>query len=304
MKQFKIWLEAARLRTLPVSLSGVLIALGLAKWSHEFRLAPALLCAVFALLAQIASNFANEYYDFKHGADKKGRAGFRRGVTEGDIKPGTMRAVMLATLALACLAGLLMLFFIDPGEGYRHWLMLVGVGMMIVVFALAYSAGPYPLSYHALGEAAVFVFYGIVPVVFTYYVVTGSFSPFAVLAGIATGLMGVNVLIVNNYRDVDDDREAGKITSVVLLGRKVASTAYLFNGCLALAFLAALWVRMYFTMPWWALLAPVVYLVLHTATYLKLLRSDGSALNALLGATARNMLLFNILLLIPLLIYS
>lgn len=302
-RQFKIWLEAVRLRTLPVSLSGVLIALGLAKWSNEFRLVPSVLCIVFAVLCQVVSNFANEYYDFKHGTDKKGRAGFRRGVTEGDTKPGTMKKVMFSTLAVACLVGLSMLSFIDPGQGYRNWLMLLGVGAFIAVFSLAYSAGPYPLSYHALGEVAVFVFYGLVPVIFSYYVVTESFSPFAVMASIAIGLMGVNVLLVNNYRDVDDDREAGKNTSVVVFGRQAAATAYLFNGFLAMAFLAALWVRMYFTMPLWTLVGPAVYIALHVFTWVQLRRREGSALNSLLGATARNMLIFTVLLVIPLFLF-
>lgn len=299
-KQVKIWLEAVRLRTLPVSVSGVLIALAIASWEHNFRLMPAVLCMTFALLCQIVSNFANEYYDFKKGTDKKGRAGFRRGVTEGDIKPATMKRMMLATLALACLVGLSMLLWVAPGEGYRNWLMLLGVGVACAIFALAYSTGPYPLSYHALGEVAVFGFYGLVPVVFTHYVVTGGFSPFAVMASIAIGLMGVNVLLVNNYRDVNDDIEAGKRTSVVVFGRKAASLAYLMNGFLAISFLGAMWLRLYFTMPLWALLAPVVYLVLHLKTWATLRHSDGAALNPILGATARNMLIFTLLLTLPL----
>lgn len=301
-KELKVWIEAIRLRTLPVSLSGVLIALGLAKWNHEFRLAPAVLCIIFALLCQIVSNFANEYYDFKHGVDKKGRAGFRRGVTEGDIKPGTMKLVMFCTLAVACLVGLSMLFFVEPGQGYRNWFLLLGVGIFIAIFSLAYSTGPYPLSYHALGEVAVFVFYGLIPVIFSYYVVAESFSPFAVMAAIAIGLMGVNVLLVNNYRDVDDDREAGKNTSVVVFGRRAALVAYFLNGFLAVSFLAALWVRMYFTMPLWTLLAPVIYVVMHVITWVQLRRRDGQALNPLLGATARNMLIFTVLLIVPLFI--
>ena len=288
MKQFKIWLEAVRLRTLPVSLSGVLIALGLAKWNHAFRLAPALLCLAFALLAQVVSNFANEYYDYKSGADKKGRAGFRRGVTEGDIKPAVMRRVMFSLLGLTCLVGLCMLAWVDPGYNYNNWLMLLAVGVLVAVFALAYSAGPYPLSYHALGEVAVFLFYGLVPVIFTYYVVTGTFGPFAVMAGIAIGFMGVNVLLVNNYRDVDDDREAGKRTSVVVFGRQAARLAYLANGFLALGVLTVLWLRIYYTMPLCALLAPVVYINMHFYTWMRLRRSEGAQLNGLLGATARS----------------
>lgn len=300
MKKLKIWLEAMRLRTLPVSLSGALIALGFAKWNHCFRLVPAILCIVFALLAQIVSNFANEYYDYKRGADKKGRVGPRRGVTEGDIKPRTLKIATYATLAVACGVGLAMLPYAPAGK----WWVLVLVGVVTAVGALAYSTGPYPLSYHTLGELAVFFFYGIIPVNFTYYVVAGGFDPFVMMASICIGFMGVNVLLVNNYRDEADDREAGKRTSVVVFGKQAGLVAYLFNGYIGFAVMAALWLRMFFTMPLWALFAPVIYLILHTLTWLQLRKRTGAALNPLLGATARNMLIFTILLLIPLVIYN
>lgn len=300
MKKLKIWLEAMRLRTLPVSLSGALIALGFAKWNHCFRIVPAILCIVFALLAQIVSNFANEYYDYKRGADKKGRVGPRRGVTEGDIKPRTLKIATYATLAVACGVGLAMLPYAPAGK----WWVLVLVGVVTAAGALAYSTGPYPLSYHTLGELAVFFFYGIIPVNFTYYVVAGGFDPFVMMASICIGFMGVNVLLVNNYRDEADDREAGKRTSVVVFGKQAGLVAYLFNGYIGFAVMAALWLRMFFTMPLWALFAPVIYLILHTLTWLQLRKRTGAALNPLLGATARNMLIFTILLLIPLVIYN
>ena len=300
MKKLKIWLEAMRLRTLPVSLSGALIALGFAKWNHCFRIVPAILCIVFALLAQIVSNFANEYYDYKRGADKKGRVGPRRGVTEGDIKPRTLKIATYAMLAVACGVGLAMLPYAPAGK----WWVLVLVGVVTAAGALAYSTGPYPLSYHTLGELAVFFFYGIIPVNFTYYVVAGGFDPFVMMASMCIGFMGVNVLLVNNYRDEADDREAGKRTSVVVFGKQAGLVAYLFNGYIGFAVMAALWLRMFFTMPLWALFAPVIYLILHTLTWLQLRKRTGAALNPLLGATARNMLIFTILLLIPLVIYN
>lgn len=296
MKQIKIWLEAIRLRTLPVSVSGVLIAVGLAKFNGAFRLVPSLLCVAFAVLAQIVSNLANEYFDFKAGTDKKGRVGPRRGVTEGDFSPATLKRAMVGTLVATCAVGLSMLAVVDPGEGYANWLLLVGVGVMVAVMAFAYSAGPYPLSYHALGEVAVMAFYGLVPVIFSYYVVAGDFHPYAVIAGIAIGLMGVNVLLVNNYRDVDDDREAGKRTSVVVAGRTLAAFAYLLNGLLALSVLGVLWLRLWMEWGWWTMLPPAIYMALHLTTWHRLRQRTGAALNPILGATARNMLIFTILL--------
>lgn len=296
MKQIKIWLEAIRLRTLPVSVSGVLIAVGLAKFNGAFRLVPSLLCVAFAVLAQIVSNLANEYFDFKAGTDKKGRVGPRRGVTEGDFSPATLKRAIVGTLVATCAVGLSMLAVVDPGEGYANWLLLVGVGVMVAVMAFAYSAGPYPLSYHALGEVAVMAFYGLVPVIFSYYVVAGDFHPYAVIAGIAIGLMGVNVLLVNNYRDVDDDREAGKRTSVVVAGRTLAAFAYLLNGLLALSVLGVLWLRLWMEWGWWTMLPPAIYLALHLTSWLRLKQRTGAALNPILGATARNMLIFTLLL--------
>ena len=296
MKQIKIWIEAIRLRTLPVSVSGVLIAVGLAKFNGHFRLLPSLLCVAFAVGAQIVSNLANEYFDFKAGTDKKGRVGPRRGVTEGDFSPATLKRAIVGTLVATCAVGLSMLAVVDPGEGYANWLLLVGVGVMVAVMAFAYSAGPYPLSYHALGEVAVMAFYGLVPVIFSYYVVAGDFHPYAVIAGIAIGLMGVNVLLVNNYRDVDDDREAGKRTSVVVAGRTLAAFAYLLNGLLALSVLGVLWLRLWMEWGWWTMLPPAIYMALHLTSWHRLKQRTGAALNPILGATARNMLIFTILL--------
>ena len=283
-RTIKIWIECARLRTLPVSVAGVIMASGIAVLYHRFEWLPALLCFAFAVLAQVVSNFANEYYDFRRGTDKKGRVGPRRGVTEGDITPGLLLRVTIGTLAVACAVGCGLI----PFGGW--W--LIPVGILIAVFAFAYSAGPYPLSYHGLGDVAVLVFFGLVPVNLTFYLQAGYFAPLAILASVTIGLMGVNVLLVNNYRDVDDDREAHKRTTVVIFGRKVASAAYLINGYVGISLLAPLWCAA----PLWVLAVPALYLVLHTVTWNRLTHSDGAALNPLLGATARNMLIFAVLL--------
>lgn len=281
-----------RLRTLPVSASGVLLAIGIAVWQNHFRWIPAILCLVFALMAQVVSNFANEYYDYRRGADKKGRVGPRRGVTEGDIEPKTLRNVTYLTLVIACLVGCGLI----PYGGWQ----MIPVGIMIAVFALAYSAGPYPLSYHGLGELTVFLFYGMVPVIFSYYVIAGRMDALAVLGGITIGFMGVNVLLVNNYRDMDDDIDAGKRTAVVIFGRKLAAAAYLFNGFMAIAMLSPLWFMIYLndSLSHWVYLVPLLYLVMHTITWIKLNRRTGAALNPLLGETARNMLIFTVLMLL------
>lgn len=294
MGKLKIWIEAIRLRTLPVSVSGVVIAVAMAVYFGKFQCVPAVLCLLFAILAQIVSNLANEYYDYLRGADKKGRVGPRRGVTEGDIKPDTLKWVTVATLVVACAVGCGLLF-------YGPWWLLI-VGVVIAIAAMAYSAGPYPLSYHGLGELAVFVFFGLVPVNLTYFVQAGAFSPFVMLTSISIGLMGVNVLLVNNYRDMPDDIDAGKRTSVVIFGRPLAAVAYLVNGFVAVCVLAPLWLRLAIQGVWWSAVPLFLYVVMHTFNWWKLKHSEGVALNALLGGTARAMLIFTILLAISLML--
>lgn len=279
MTRISPWIEAMRLRTLPVSVAGVLAGAAMAVAYGKFSLCVAIACFVFAVLAQIASNFANEYYDFVGGLDRRGREGPRRGVTEGDITPRAMIIATLATLAVACCVGLYIAFV----GGW--WLIAVGIAVAFGVFA--YSAGPYPLSHHALGEVAVLVFFGIVPVNFTFYVMADQMEWLVFAVSIAIGLMGANVLIVNNYRDHDDDKSVGKRTLAVAFGRKAAAALYLINGLVAAAILATvllLWKDGQASL--WFLAIPAVYVVAHLRIFLMLISRDGARLNPLLGMTS------------------
>lgn len=282
------WIEAMRLRTLPVSIAGVLAGCGCALWQGKFSIIPAAICLLFALTAQIASNFGNEYYDFKNGVDRKGREWFRRGVTEGDITPQAMKRATFTMLGTAAALGCTLLFF--------GGLWLLPTGCAILLFALAYSTGPYPLSHHGLGDVTVVIFFGVVPVTLTCYLQTGEWSELPALLGTsaATGLLAANVLIVNNYRDMEDDKAVGKRTTVVIFGRRTMGNVYLLSGVTAMVIMFPLWAKL----PLWALAVPVLYLALHTATWRKLIHSRGTALNPLLGRTAMNLLLFTLLLLV------
>lgn len=281
----KSWIEAMRLRTLPVSVAGVIAGTGCAIMLDSFKAAPALACLVFAILAQIAANFGNEYYDFKNGIDRKGRAGFRRGVTEGEIDPESMKRATFIVLALAAVVGCTMLF-------YGPWWLII-VGVLIMMFALAYSAGPYPLSHHGLGDLAVIIFFGIIPVTFTCFLQTGDGDGMNIIVptSLAVGLLAANVLIVNNYRDMEDDAAVGKRTTVVIFGRKFMSLTYLLSGITGMAVMLPVWVRL----PLWALAVPVLFVILHLNVWLKLRRAAGTELNPLLGRTAVNLLVFSLL---------
>ena len=284
----KQWIEAMRLRTLPVSMAGVVGGTACAIYHHGFSLLPFLACLFFAVLAQIASNFANEYYDYAYGLDKKGRDGFRRGVTEGDIKPSDMKKAVFITLGLAaCIGGTLIIW-----GGW--WLIFVGI--TIGVFALAYSTGPFPLSHHGLGEVAVVLFFGFVPVVFTDYVQTEIFylDNVTILVSAATGLMAANVLVVNNYRDVEDDRAVGKKTSVVIFGKKVMSSVYYFNGIFAAIFLA----MASSGEPFWVSAGWLTYFAFHTILWSKMKSLSGSQLNDILKWTSILLFLVNCYLLV------
>ncbi len=224
-KKIGYWIEAMRLRTLPVSVAGVLAAVGCNLHDGTFQWLPALICLVFAVLCQTASNFANEYYDYRAGRDRAGREGPRRGVTEGEITPQAMKRATFGLLAAAALLGLCLTYY--------GGLWLIAVGIVIALGALAYSTGPYPLSTHCLGEVAVFIFFGLVPVNLTYYVQSGHWSAAALSMSGAIGLMGANVLIINNYRDIPDDRAVGKHTLATAFGPLAMRILYRVNALIA-----------------------------------------------------------------------
>lgn len=278
------WLEAARPKTLPASLSPVLLACVLAWRDGVFQLVPALLCLGVALLAQIASNFANDYFDFKKGADTEERLGPERAVAQGWIKPKAMLRATFLTLGLSCLCGCMLLL-------YAGW-ELIPVGIAIALCVLAYSAGPFPLAYNGLGDVCVVLFYGIIPVCFTYYVQALSFSLLAFLLSLSVGLLSTNILIVNNYRDYVQDKAARKRTTIVLFGRGFGKVVYLLNGLVAVL----LAIPLLFSAPTWLLFLFGGFFALFYITWKELFHYEGRELNKTLGHTARNVFVFTLLL--------
>ncbi|GAB5562120.1 MAG: 1,4-dihydroxy-2-naphthoate polyprenyltransferase [Synoicihabitans sp.] len=215
------WTEAARPRTLPAAVAPVLVASALAANAGSFALEPAAICLAFALLIQIGTNFANDYFDFKKGADNEDRVGPRRAVAAGLISPAAMKRAMTAVFALAFLVGLSLL-------PYGGWPLLL-VGITSIFCGVVYTGGPYPLAYHGWGDVFVFVFFGLVAVTATYFVQAGEITPEAWFLGAAMGALSTNILIVNNYRDVETDRAAGKRTLVVRFGQTFARRQFAFG---------------------------------------------------------------------------
>jgi len=224
---WRIWVSAARPRTLPAAVAPVLVGSAMAAHDRRFDPAAAAICLGFALLVQIGTNFANDYYDFVHGADTEARVGPRRAVASGLLKPSTMRAAMAAVFLAAFALGL----------GLIHWggPWMLAVGAASILCGIAYTGGPWPLGYHGLGDVFVFLFFGLVAVTTTYFVQAGRISPDAVVAGAAIGLLASNILLVNNYRDAETDAAARKLTLVVRFGRGFARAQFAVSLCGAFA---------------------------------------------------------------------
>ncbi len=228
-----LWWEAARPRTLPAALAPVAVGSGLA--AHEGRLQPAaaLLCLGFAALVQIGTNYVNDYADHRRGADTAERVGPRRAVAAGLIRPETMRRAAFLTFALAFATGLGLVAWGGP------WLLAIGIAS--ILSGAAYTSGPYPLAYHGLGDLFVFLFFGLVAVGGTVFVQTGAWGGAAFWAGVPVGLLAANILVVNNYRDVETDAKAGKRTLVVRWGRAAARLQFALSAAVAFAVPVGFW---------------------------------------------------------------
>ncbi|MBQ9362143.1 MAG: 1,4-dihydroxy-2-naphthoate octaprenyltransferase [Bacteroidaceae bacterium] len=289
----KAWALATRPKTLTGAAAPVLVGAAMA-W-HEtgnanFPVLPALLCLLFAFIMQIDANFINDYFDFQKGTDREDRLGPERACAQGWITPQAMRWGIGVTTLLGCGVGCLIMFCQQQWE-------LILIGLCCVVFCFLYTTH---LSYLGLGDVLVLVFFGIVPVGFTCYVVTGGmWSSDLTLAGLAMGLATDNLLMVNNYRDRKQDKLSGKRTIVVHIiyiygeetGAKVARWIYLGLGITAASIAWIVINRVGSSLAGLML----IYMALHLYTYRKICMVDGKALNKELGATARNIFLFGLL---------
>lgn len=294
------WILAVRPYSLGNSLILVMIGSALAHADHAFHWLPALLCLAFAVLMQSTANLVNDLWDFRKGADRPDRLGPDRAFAKGYITLPAMKAGIAGFTLAACAAGCgLLAWSLHAGMlRYGGW-ELVAAGLCCVLFAYLYTAGPWPLAYHGLGDAAVILFFGLIPIGFTYYIQTGTLTPEVGAIALACGLVIDTMLMVNNFRDREEDARCHKRTVVVCLGAWVGRWGYFALGATAVALCLSLLAagRM------WAALLPLIYLVAHLATWRRMVRIDhGDALNVCLGETARNILLFGALLTIGILL--
>jgi len=223
------WLEGARPRTLPAAVAPVAVGTGLAAGSGTAVWSRAGLALLVALALQVAVNYANDYSDGVRGTDTD-RVGPLRLVGSGAASPRAVRGAALAAFAVAGAAGIAL------AAATTWW--LLGIGAAAILAAWLYTGGKRPYGYRGFGEIAVFVFFGLVAVVGTAYVQTGRASALAVLAAVPVGLLAVALLVVNNLRDLRQDRAAGKRTLAVVLGDR--ATRQLYGGCLVTPFVIAM----------------------------------------------------------------
>lgn len=277
----KYWLLASRPKTLTAALLPIVTATALTYSEGRLQWIPALLCCLFASLMQIAANFINDLFDFKKGTDREDRLGPERACAQGWISPEAMQWGIAVVLVLACSAGCCLL----PYGGWS----LVGLGVACVVFAFLYTT---LLSYMGCGDLLVWVFFGFVPVCGTYYVQALSISPSAWWLAAGCGLVTDTLLVLNNYRDREQDAISGKRTLIVALGERFGSLFYLSLGFLGYVCVAT----MAFYGHTWAAVLPLFYLIPHCITWRKMITiNKGRELNQILGATSRNMLIFALL---------
>lgn len=282
----KAWILAARPKTLSGALVPVIIGSSLAYLDGGFQWLPALICGLFACLMQIAANFINDLYDYLKGTDRQeDRLGPERACSQGWISASAMRIGIAVVIVLACLVGLSLIY-------YGGWELII-VGFLCVVFAFAYTTGPFPLSYCGYGDILVLVFFGLVPVGGTYYVQTLSWTWEVVIASLISGLIIDTLLILNNYRDFEEDKISGKRTLVVRFGKEFGGYLYLFVGVLA-SLLSLLFA---FEGYLFAAILPQIYLIPHIKTYIEMKAIyQGKTLNLILAKTSKNILFMGILL--------
>jgi len=278
------WLLAIRPKTLPAAVSSVVTGTALAAHDGAFSPGPALAAFAVALLLQIGSNLANDVYDAERGTDTEERLGPTRVTHTGLLTASQVKTGMKVVFGLAFAIGLYLTWVRGP-------LVLV-IGVAAIIAAVAYTGGPYPLGYHGLGELFVFVFFGLTAVVGTYWVQTGTTTPLVWLMAVPPGLIITAVLVVNNLRDIEQDRVAGKRTIAVRIGARATTAEYM--ACMTGAYLLVSAAAIAGPLPlatlaiW--LSAPIAWRAAHLV-----LTTKGRPLNVALAATGQTALAFSVL---------
>lgn len=290
----KAWMLAARPKTLTGAAVPVMIGVALAFVDSKlytynvFSITAAILCLLFAFTMQIDANFINDFFDCINGNDDETRLGPRRACAQGWISIDAMKKGIALTTVAACIIGLPLVIF----GGFE----MILVGLICVIFCFLYTTH---LSYLGLGDLLVIVFFGMIPVCISYYVQLHTVTLECFVASIASGIVIDTLLIVNNFRDCENDKKAGKNTLVVRLGLRLSGYLYMSIGLIACIIGLTYW--RYGQI--WAFILPFIYLFLHLLTYNKMMKfKRGKALNIILGQTARNIFIYGLTVVIGILL--
>lgn len=285
------WVLAIRPRTLPAAAAGVVMGAALAWHDGYFRFDAVLVCLFTALLLQIGSNLANDVFDFERGTDTAERLGPTRVTQAGILTPNQVKVGMAVVFGLSAVLGL-----------YLAWLggwVIIIMGIAAIVSAIAYTGGPFPIGYYGLGDIFVFIFFGLASVAGTYYIQAGTVTPAVWWMTIPPGLIITAILVVNNLRDLENDRKAGKHTMAVRLGERGTKIQYI--ACIAIAYLVLIPVAWFGLIPWWTLLTWFSLPIAYQATRV-VLTQKGRPLNVALAKTGQTALAFSLLFWVGLLI--
>ena len=282
--KFKILVLAGRPKTLPAAVSPVLIGTSIAYYDNKLNFIAALVALICSVLIQIGTNFVNDLYDHLKGSDSEERVGPERALAAGMISVNDMKRVIYITFGVTFFLGLYLV--------YIAGLPILLVGIFSIASGYAYTAGPYPLAYNGLGDIFVFLFFGVVAVVGTYYVQALQLTELIFVASIPAGTLITNILVVNNYRDIEEDRKNNKNTLAVKFGEQFSRMQYLVQLLIAYAVPVFVFIKYEIS---WAVLLPLITLPLGIKLFKMLINLQGEALNKTLELTAKLAVIFSIL---------
>tara|TARA_X000001036_G_scaffold101998_2_gene95285 strand:- start:388 stop:1254 length:867 start_codon:yes stop_codon:yes gene_type:complete len=278
------WVIASRPKTMTAAIAPVLLGSALAYYESAFDIITFLFILVSACLIQLGTNFTNDLFDYIKGTDNNDRLGPKRAMQAGLISKSEMKKAIFIVFSLSICFG----FYLALLGGW----VIVGIGLVSILFAILYTGGPYPLAYNGLGDVFVFIFFGLIAVSGTYYLYTDYFSINSFIIGSSAGCLATAILVVNNLRDVDNDKECGKNTLAVYFGKKFTQFEYLL--LMIIAYIIPIYISIdlgnkasiyivYFTLP------------ISIRLIIDVFYKNNSMLNETLEATAKLLLLYSLL---------
>jgi 1,4-dihydroxy-2-naphthoate octaprenyltransferase len=289
--KFNSWLLASRPKTLLAGVVPVMVGSALAIAQGKFFLLYSIVALICSVLIQIGTNFTNDLYDYLKGSDTVKRKGPRRVLASGLISVKEMRLAIILVFGVTFILGLYLV--------YSTGILILWVGILSIFAGIIYTAGPFPLAYNGLGDVFVFLFFGIVGTMGTFYLHTQEISMLALIVSIPVGALITNILVVNNFRDVDEDRESNKNTLAVIMGRTFSKWQFIIM--MTVSYLTSIILLLKFNYNYWILLT---FLTLPIAALLvKMLNTfKGEELNKTLELSAKFAGLFGLLLSIGLIL--